>query len=157
MQIGQNIPTGSRATPIIVVCVVLTAATVAIAFLAGSSSAARPVSLGRNTTVDIRAIRGRRLPRDARCGTFVPVLPQLATYAVTAHCGPASTSNVLIDRQGGLPSGCTYVTRIPPAFWGCRADNAHVDIRSDDTNRSIAEKRLREAVALVLKVGQARQ
>jgi hypothetical protein len=80
----------------------------------------------------------------------------LATIAVVAHCGTAPTSDVIIDNQAGPPNGCTYATLIPPAYWDCRADNAHVGIRSDDAQKSLAQKRLREAIAFVLTVGQAR-
>jgi hypothetical protein len=144
--------TGSRSTLIIVVCVALAAAGAGIVLLAAHTATGRPASLGPRVRVSISALQGRSLPRDAQCSAFTSVL---AKVAVTARCG---SLGVGIDNQGGRSNGCTYGTPFPsvPPYWDCRAETMHIKIQSAASQKSLAEKRLREAIALALTVGQAR-
>lgn len=141
----------SRST-LVAICVVLAAAGASTFLPAAHAASGRP-SLGPAVRVSMRALRGRSLPRNARCTTFVPVEPQLATVAVNAHCGPWE---VRIDNEGGSSNGCTYVTWIAhePPYWDCHVANSHIEIQSVDLHKSLAEKRLQEAIDLVLRVSQ---
>lgn len=143
---------GSRSKLLVVVCVALAAAGAGIVLLATQSATGPPASLGPKVRVSISALRGASLPRDAQCSTFVPV-PGLATVAASARCG---SLDVVIDNEGGRANGCTHA-RIPhePPYWDCRAETVHIKIQSFDFHKALAEKRLREAIELVLRVSRA--
>jgi hypothetical protein len=148
----RTVQTGSRAT-LVAICVVLVAAGASTFLPAAHAVSGRPASLGPNVRIKISALRGRSLPRDSHCSAFAPVAPQLATVAVDAHCG---RWEVRIDNEGGSSNGCTYVTWIArePPYWDCHVATLHIEIQSVDLHKSLAEKRLREAITLVLRVSQ---
>ena len=143
----RTVQTGSRAT-LVAICAVLAVAG-AIAFLPAAATG-RPVSLGPKIRIDINKLLGRSLPRDAHCSAFVSILSKVA---VRAPCG---SLGVGIDNRGGRLNGCYYGSPFPsvPPYWDCRAETAHIKIQSAASQKSVAEKRLQEAIDLVLRVSR---
>jgi hypothetical protein len=146
----RAVRTSSRSTLIIVVCVALAAAGAGVVLLAAHSATGRPASLGPKVTVSISALLGRSLPHDAQCSAFTSVV---ANVAVTARCG---SLDVVIDDEGGRLNGCTYIMGLTheSPYWECRAETSHIQIESAAFQKSPAEKRLQEAIDLVLRLSQ---